>query len=116
MKIRIYQVDEKKDVCFRDMEYLITRKHRKPNPKDYFLAYEGNVEARDLESLYAIFNIAHPEDYKARSMSVSDVVEVVNSDYVPRGFYFCDTIGFKDVAFDPSKIMEHKKRKAEPCR
>lgn len=109
MKIRIYQVDARKDACFRDMEFLKTRLHREPNPKDYHLAYEGNVVATNLESLYAIFNIAHPTDYKARSISVSDVVEVVESDHVPKGFYFCDTIGFKEITFDRTKVMEKQK-------
>lgn len=108
MKIRIYQVDGKKDVCFRDMEFLKTRLRRQPNPRDYHLTYEGSVVATNLESLYAIFNIARPTDYKGRSMSVSDVVEVVDSDHVPKGFYFCDTIGFKEIAFDRTKTIKKK--------
>lgn len=116
MKIRIYQVDPKKDACFRDMEFLKSRLHRMPSPKDYTLAYEGIVEAKSLESLYAIFNIAHPRDYKARSMSVSDVVEVVESGHVPKGFYFCDTIGFKEIAFDRTKVGPKKEKKREQTR
>jgi len=116
MKIRIYQVEPRKDACFRDMEFLKTRLHRMPSPKDYTLAYEGSVEAKDLESLYAIFNIAHPVDYKARSMSVSDVVEVVESNYVPKGFYFCDTIGYKEITFDRTKVGPKKAKKKEQTR
>ncbi len=116
MKLRIYQVDPKRDACFRDMEFLKSRFHRGPTPKDYNLAYEGTVEAKSLESLYAIFNIAHPVDYKARSMSVSDVVEVVESNHVPKGFYFCDTIGFKEITFDRTKVGPKKAKKREQCR
>ena len=34
-------------------------------------------------------------------MSVSDVVEVVESNTAKEGFYFCDSIGFKEIPFQP---------------
>lgn len=50
-----------------------------------------------------LLNIDHPEDYRGRSLSVSDVVEVYESDAIPQGFYFCDSFGFKQVTFHPEK-------------
>ena len=50
-----------------------------------------------------MLNINHPSDYRGRSLSVSDVVEVYESDAVPQGFYFCDSVGFKQVAFHPEE-------------
>jgi hypothetical protein len=36
---------------------------------------------------------------------VSDVVEVVADEKLKSGFYFCDSIGFKEVKFDPDKTQ-----------
>lgn len=36
---------------------------------------------------------------------MSDVVEVAESDSVKSGFYFCDSFGFKKVAFEPDKTQ-----------
>ena len=41
-------------------------------------------------------------------MSVSDIVEIVDSDTVEKGFYFCDTVGFKKVEFEPEKAQAMK--------
>ena len=38
------------------------------------------------------FNIDYPADYKGRSLSVSDVVEIRESDTLNPGFYFVDSI------------------------
>ena len=46
-----------------------------------------------LEELFEMFNVNHPEDYKARSLSVSDVVAIVRKD-VTR-YYYCDSFGWK---------------------
>jgi len=46
-----------------------------------------------LEKLFEMFNINHPEDYKARSLSLSDVVAIVRTN-VTR-YYYCDSFGWK---------------------
>lgn len=46
-----------------------------------------------LDMLFEMFNIAHPSDYMARSMSVSDIVAVKHNDSV--SYYFCDRVGFR---------------------
>lgn len=66
----------------------------------YAKIYEGEVPCDDLESVYQMFNLCHPEDFRGRSLSVSDVVEVLESEAIAAGFYFCDIIGFKSVLFD----------------
>ena len=42
-----------------------------------------------LEDLFYEFNMEHPQDYKSRSMSVSDAVEIDGR------LFFCDSFGFK---------------------
>lgn len=59
-------------------------------------------EAGDLEDVYRIFNTECPWDFKGHSLSVSDVVEVVEGPGMAPGFYFCDCIGFQRVEFNPA--------------
>ena len=60
------------------------------------LANNGNLcTANILETLYEMFNLAPPADYKGRSMSVSDVV-VLNQDGQEQAYYV-DSFGFKET-------------------
>lgn len=63
------------------------------------------MDCKSLEDVFVKFNMNHPTGYKARSLSVSDVVEVVADEKVKPGFYFCDSIGYQSVAFDPEKTQ-----------
>ena len=45
----------------------------------YDKVFEGEVNCFTLEKLYEIFNLEHPAGYKGRSMSVSDVVEIIDA-------------------------------------
>ena len=40
--------------------------------------FEGAVEVDTLEGVYQMFNCDCPEDFQGHSLSVSDVVEIVN--------------------------------------
>lgn len=62
-----------------------------------------------LEAIYEKFNIDHPADYEGRSLSVSDVVEIRESNTLNPGFYFVDSIGFKAISFDKSLCKEPAK-------
>ena len=75
----------------------------------YDKVYSAEVDCNTLEDIYRKFNIDHPADYKARSLSVSDVVEVKEGSNVAPGFYFCDNIGFKVIEFDPTLCSEPKR-------
>lgn len=126
MNIRIYQINLERDtdsVAFFDLE--TARKFRGdniPKSENYDKVFDGEVECNDLEDVYEMFNINHPDGYRGRSLSKSDVVEIVSGDKQSPGFYYCDSVGFKEVIFDPDKVpMQQKmqvvmlkpKRKAE---
>lgn len=64
------------------------------------------MDCISLENIYQKFNVDHPADYKGRSLSVSDVVEIRESDTLNPGFYFVDSIGFKSISFDKSLCKE----------
>ena len=96
MQIKIHQInfDRDKDaVAFESFDRL---------PKGFDISiydevWSGAVAANDLEDVYRIFNVDKPEDFTGHSLSVSDLVEVIESDEVKNGIYFCDSIGFRKV-------------------
>ena len=105
MNIRIYQIDfdrDEKYVCYRNLETVLKRCGGRIPAECYDMVFEYEALSDSLERLYFIFNEAHPKGYKARSLSMSDVVEVIDPVNGSK-FYFCDTIGFKEVSFDASK-------------
>lgn len=104
MEIKIYQINLDKDadrIAFESLNRTFKYQHsNKIKSEIYDKVYEGNVEAENLEDIFYIFNCKRPEDYRGRSLSVSDIVEFENR------FYFCDSYGFKEVSFDPEKTYE----------
>lgn len=106
----IYQINVDRDtanVCFIGMESLEKIKGTKEvNATAYDRVYDGKMDCISLENIYQKFNVDHPADYKGRSLSVSDVVEIRESDTLDPGFYFVDSIGFKPISFDKSLCKE----------
>ena len=106
----IYQINVDRDtanVCFIGMESLEKIKGTKEvNAAAYDRVYDGKLDCSSLVNIYQKFNVDHPADYKGRSLSVSDVVEIRESDTLNPGFYFVDSIGFKSISFDKSLCKE----------
>ena len=107
MKIRIFQIDielDEKHVAFRSYAEIQNQYGGRIPAELYRKAYEGMVEADNLEDVFYIFNMDHPGDYRARSLSMSDVVEIIEHDNST--FHICDTFGFKEVPFDASHVKQ----------
>lgn len=108
MDIKIYQINMDRDpnrVCF--MSYDALPRFQETQDIDssiYDLVFEGTVEAKHLEDVYRIFNTAHPEGYRGRSLCVSDVVEIPEGTDIEASFYYCESIGFKKIEFDPAQM------------
>ena len=98
----LYQVkrgEEHSDLLFTNMS-MIQKLKFKIEQSHYDKVYSGSVDGKEyvgevLESLFVKFNLEFPADYRARSMSVSDVV-VLHENGVDKA-YFCDSIGFIEV-------------------
>lgn len=103
MKIKIYQIDMERDehrIAMMGYEETLARLNSDSiDSALYDLVFDGEVQATDLEAVYAKFNLDHPAGYTGRSMSVSDVVQVMESSTAKEGFFFCDSIGFKEIPF-----------------
>jgi hypothetical protein len=50
-----------------------------------------------LDEIFTTFNIDHPEDFYGHSLSVSDIVQIIESDTEESGYYFCDNYGWKKL-------------------
>ena len=106
MKIKIYQIDRDKDngsLSFLNYENTVKRTGGRIRSEIYHKVFDGDVECSGLEDVYAVFNETRPESFTGHSLSVSDIVEIENSDIVEKGFYFCDSFGFKKIDFEPEK-------------
>ena len=97
----IYQVKVEIPYCFAQWE--LARKHGGWSFRPYRSVWSGIGEAPDeidlLNHLWDVFNTNHPKGYRARSMSVSDIVGIYdanNADDSMR-YYYCDTFGWEEV-------------------
>lgn len=103
MKIRIFQIDHEKDrnkLAFMNYDY--TQSHGGIKAENYRQIYGGTVTCDSLESVFALCNSDKtPPGYLGESMSVSNVIEIC--DGKDKGFYFCDSVGFKPIDFDIDK-------------
>ena len=72
-------------------------------PENYKLVYlgelselQGQTQSETLEAIYTKFNIDHPADYKAHSLSVSDIV--VLHENGENTAHFVDSFGFTELS------------------
>lgn len=102
MRIKIYQINAEKDFDrVRFLSYELLPKLQTfdgINSKIYDAVYDGEVNCKDLEEVYRMFSLTRPKNFNGHSISVSDVIEVVNGD--SSEFYYCNEVGFKKVDFD----------------
>lgn len=98
--LRLWQIDPKLDsqnVCYCDHARAI-KIAGKIDPKIYKCAFDGELWVDSLEEVFDKFNQNRPDGYTARSMSVSDVLEIRKTSLPGlQGFWYCDTVGFKKL-------------------
>lgn len=93
------------------------RSHKKGEPVDiydYVGVYNGEMSAElsDMEicdELFEVFNIRHPKGFAGHSMSTSDVVRIFNFEnekFLGCKYYYCDSIGWKDITEEVEKSEE----------
>ena len=94
----IFQIDpagKAADRMFMDMAYL-EKKGFDILPEDYTHVYQGELSPDlNLEKIYEMFNLHHPEDFQGHSLSVGDVVSICQSG--KSHSYFVDSVGFKEI-------------------
>ncbi len=107
-QIEIYQIDldvDYDEVAFKPFDKLEdTQGTDEIDSSIYVKVFGGEVDCNNFGEIYTMFNIDHPEGYKGRSMSVSDVLAVTENNETK--YYYCDSIGFKEINFDPDETRE----------
>ena len=83
MNIRLYQINPERDdkrikFCGMDMVEKLTGS-RAVDSAAYDKVFDGEVDCSTLDGIYELFNLEHPDGFKGHSLSVSDVIEVVDA-------------------------------------
>ncbi len=100
LRVRIWQLKPDVDIRMKFIGYdELLERFGEPVPKNYQAAYDGILDTNDLESIYAKFNVEHPEGFTGHSLSMSDVVELY--DEAGSEFYYVDRFGFKQIGSQP---------------
>ena len=93
MKYKIKQIKDVENCAYAFKHYEWAKNVIDLN--DYEVVYEGELDQPEmpdaLEELFDIFNVRCPEDFKGRSMAVSDIVEVDGKNY------YCDGVGWVEL-------------------
>ena len=104
MRVKLFQISPEEDrhnLMF--MNYAFAMEHGGIHESTYELVFDGELDVKRLEDIWYIFNCEHPDGYRGRSMSVSDVVWAEGL-----GSFFCDSFGFKPIKFNRKKCPWRK--------
>lgn len=101
----IYQA--KIEARFTFLGWEMAHKHVGWSFDPYRSVWNGTEEAADdidlVNYLWEVFNERHPVGYRARSLSVSDIIRVEDTEMDTVKYYYCDILGWEDIT---SKIEE----------
>lgn len=117
MRVKIYQIDSEKDEhAYRFAPLSYVEKRGGVDPNIYKQVYCGDIDVNNLESLYIRLNeVDRPPLYQGTSLSVSDVVEVFDSEdsNADSKCFYVDSVGYKKLDnFDTSLCEEMDGEKA----
>lgn len=102
MQLALYQVNSDRDsygIIFECADYALSVCEGAIPRECYDCVFDGEVlGVKNLEQVFEVFNLSHPENYCGRSLSVSDIIEIKNVSGESNYFY-CDSIGFREVIF-----------------
>lgn len=95
----IYQA--KVEAPFTFLGWELACKHADWSFVPYRSVWNGTEEAADdmdlVNYLWEIFNERHPAGYRARSLSVSDIIRVEDTETNTIKYYYCDSFGWKNI-------------------
>ena len=99
MKYTIMQIKDLKTCAYLFMPYAFAIKNDLLSVDDYEDVYSSDMPLdKDetiehfLDSVFTIFNIHRPEDFKGHSMSVSDLIKLEDG-----RIFYCDSCGWEQI-------------------
>lgn len=97
---RIHQLKPEVDVMMKFIGYEeLLERFGEPDPQNYKVVYDGQLETNNLDAIFEKFNIDHLPGYQGHSLSMSDVIELYDRD--GSTFHYVDRFGFKEIDFQP---------------
>lgn len=98
-RIRIYQLKQSSPFMMRFVSLAEREKRgfKEPQPEEYVLVYEGEVDTFSLEDVWEKFGRRVPKDFEGHALSISDVVEF--SEEEASRFFYVEPKGFSEIAF-----------------
>lgn len=96
--IRIFQINRDRDInkiAFMTYDWI----KDKFNFSIYDEVWSGEVpnKYKTLDGIYTMFNLEHPKDFKGHSLSISDIVQIAQTEIEEAGYYYCDSFGWKKI-------------------
>lgn len=95
----IYQA--KIEARFTFLGWKMAHKHTDWSFDPYRSVWNGTEEAADdmdlVNYLWEVFNERYPVGYRARSLSVSDIIRVEDTETNTVKYYYCDSFGWEDI-------------------
>lgn len=96
---RIWQLKSDVDPKCKFIGYEeLIEKFGQVDKDNYKIVYDGELETNNLEDIYIKFNQDYPYGFKGHSLSMSDVVELYDSE--GSEFNYVDRFGFKEIDFE----------------
>ncbi len=106
-KCRIHQLKPETDIFMKFIGYQeLTEKFGEPDPENYRIVYDGEVETNELEELCTMFYPDHPPGYEGHILSMSDVIELY--DDTGSSFYYVDRSGFPEILFETQELEPYQ--------
>lgn len=111
MKVTVYQIPGThknfREYGFTSYADMAKASGKLTVPRDrYELVWRGTVKARSLDEIYWTLNRPdlRPEDFRGRSLSVSDLVEIDRGPKKPKELHYVDSVGCVRVRWDPEEV------------
>ncbi len=100
ISVKLYQIvhnETNRGIIFEEYE-VVRRAFKERSPSEiYKNVFDGQLDVKEIEDVFYIFNCNQPTGYTGSSMSVSDIVVFEYSDGRKTAF-FCARFGFKIIA------------------
>ncbi|WP_283610529.1 YodL domain-containing protein [Faecalispora anaeroviscerum] len=97
--VRIWQLKSDSDFSMRFISFdEFEKQFGQPDKNSYEVIFDGSLPTNNLDAIYEICNINHPDGYRGHSLSMSDVVELYDEN--GSEFHYVDRFGFKEIGFE----------------
>lgn len=106
--VRIWQLKPDADIRMKFIGYdALIDKFCEPTHDSYRVAFDGTAGTNNLEEIYDKFNADHPVGFHGHSLTMSDVVELYDTN--GSEFYYVDHFDFKAIDFvEPQEQQQNQ--------